>query len=175
MNAEQLDGPRPHALPRYRFSHVAEVSSACLAGGVAGVRRPGAVERDYRVAQVGTSARADNPVCRGGSSYIRTAAGRGARHFTLAVPGSPADNKPHVRTYDPSDAPGTIVADLFGLANVPELKPRYNIAPTQPVLTVSENAGQRVAGNMRLGVDTQLVRWPEARQSAHQRPRRDRG
>jgi putative SOS response-associated peptidase YedK len=33
-------------------------------------------------------------------------------------------------------APGKVVADLFGLAEEPPLRPRYNIAPTQPVPVV---------------------------------------
>lgn len=33
-------------------------------------------------------------------------------------------------------SPGHVVAELFGLGEVPELRPRYNIAPTQPVAVV---------------------------------------
>jgi putative SOS response-associated peptidase YedK len=29
--------------------------------------------------------------------------------------------------------PGKVVADLFGLTEEPNVEPRYNIAPTQPV------------------------------------------
>jgi putative SOS response-associated peptidase YedK len=43
------------------------------------------------------------------------------------------------------------VADLFGLADVPDLLPRYNVAPTQPVATVRADA----AGHGSLG----LLRW----------------
>ncbi len=32
--------------------------------------------------------------------------------------------------------PGEILAEIFELAEVPELSPRYNIAPTQPIATV---------------------------------------
>jgi putative SOS response-associated peptidase YedK len=34
------------------------------------------------------------------------------------------------------------LADLFQLADVPDVAPRYNVAPTQPVLTVgADRAG----------------------------------
>jgi len=36
-------------------------------------------------------------------------------------------------------APGEAIADLFGLPETPELAPRYNIAPTQPVAAVRMN------------------------------------
>jgi putative SOS response-associated peptidase YedK len=39
------------------------------------------------------------------------------------------------------------VADFFGLKNVPEVAPRYNIAPTQPVLAIAaaaDNSGRQV-------------------------------
>ena len=50
-----------------------------------------------------------------------------------------------------------LVMDLFGVVHMPPLTPRYNIAPTQPVLCVGQNAGQRAAGFMRLGFDIKLV------------------
>src|SRR5437899_1713373 len=37
------------------------------------------------------------------------------------------------------------LADLFGLAGVPELTPRYNVAPTQPVAAVRRQAGETAA------------------------------
>jgi putative SOS response-associated peptidase YedK len=45
------------------------------------------------------------------------------------------------------------VADLFGLADVPDLAPRYNVAPTQPVAAVRAAAdGQRSLGLLRWGL-----------------------
>jgi putative SOS response-associated peptidase YedK len=35
---------------------------------------------------------------------------------------------------------------------MPELKPRYNIAPTMDILTVRETAGGRVGSMMRWGL-----------------------
>jgi putative SOS response-associated peptidase YedK len=57
-------------------------------------------------------------------------------------------------------SPAETIADVFGLADpeeVPELAPRYNIAPTEPVLTVRarrEGAGaaRRVAETRRWGL-----------------------
>jgi putative SOS response-associated peptidase YedK len=36
-------------------------------------------------------------------------------------------------------APGEAVAELFDLSDIPEIAPRYNIAPTQPVAAVRHN------------------------------------
>ena len=44
------------------------------------------------------------------------------------------------------------LARFFGLAEVPELPPRYNIAPTQPVATVLVLAGDREFRFMRWGM-----------------------
>jgi putative SOS response-associated peptidase YedK len=44
------------------------------------------------------------------------------------------------------------VAGMFDLAVVPELFPRYNIAPTQPLLAVRLVDGQRAAVNLRWGL-----------------------
>ncbi|HVS35806.1 MAG TPA: SOS response-associated peptidase [Gemmataceae bacterium] len=52
---------------------------------------------------------------------------------------------------------GPAVADLFQLAGVPELAPRFNIAPTQPVLAVGlDKAGQRNVATFRWGL---VPRW----------------
>jgi putative SOS response-associated peptidase YedK len=40
-------------------------------------------------------------------------------------------------------AAGAALAEQFGLAEVPELEPRYNIAPTQPVLVVRQEDDTR--------------------------------
>lgn len=40
-------------------------------------------------------------------------------------------------------APGDVIAAVFGLSDVPELVPRYNIAPTQAVAAVRRGAGGR--------------------------------
>lgn len=45
-----------------------------------------------------------------------------------------------------------LVMDLFGVVNVPPLTPRYNIAPTQPILTVGLSSTGRGAGFMRWGL-----------------------
>jgi putative SOS response-associated peptidase YedK len=45
---------------------------------------------------------------------------------------------------------GREIAEAFDLTSFPELAPRYNIAPTQPVLAV------RAAGSGRAAV---LLRW----------------
>jgi putative SOS response-associated peptidase YedK len=48
---------------------------------------------------------------------------------------------------------GKDVADLFGLADVPDLTPRYNVAPTQLVAAVRAAAdGQRSLGRLRWGL-----------------------
>lgn len=51
-----------------------------------------------------------------------------------------------------------LILSEFDLAELPtELRPRYNIAPTQPVLTVAADAGgRRRAGYMRWGL---IARW----------------
>lgn len=40
-------------------------------------------------------------------------------------------------------APGEVVAELFNLSETPELAPRYNIAPTQPVAAVRYNRDKK--------------------------------
>lgn len=47
-------------------------------------------------------------------------------------------------------SPGNVVAELFGLGEVPALRPRYNIAPTQQVAVV------RAAG---VRVELGMLRW----------------
>ncbi len=47
----------------------------------------------------------------------------------------------------------TDLADLFGLDDVPAVAPRYNIAPTQPVLTVGlSKVGRPAAATFRWGI-----------------------
>ncbi len=51
--------------------------------------------------------------------------------------------------------PADIVKDVFGLRPLPGLRPRYNIAPSQPVAVVRDDAGQRRLEMVRWG----LVPW----------------
>ena len=44
------------------------------------------------------------------------------------------------------------VAEAFGLAEVPELFPRYNVAPTQPVFVVRLAEGRRAGSLLRWGL-----------------------
>jgi len=50
--------------------------------------------------------------------------------------------------------PGELIAETFGLEEAPELQPRYNIAPTQPVLAVRQPApaGERELVPLRWGL-----------------------
>jgi len=48
--------------------------------------------------------------------------------------------------------PADAIADLFALAVVPELSPRYNIAPSQPVAAVRERDGERRLDLLRWGL-----------------------
>ena len=49
-------------------------------------------------------------------------------------------------------ASGEELAAEFGLDEPPELAPRYNIAPSQPVLVVRRGGGRRVAASLRWGL-----------------------
>ena len=49
-------------------------------------------------------------------------------------------------------ASGEEIAEAFGLDEAPELAPRYNIAPTQPVAVVRVEAGRRRLGTLRWGL-----------------------
>ena len=49
-------------------------------------------------------------------------------------------------------APGDALAEVFELDEVPEVVPRYNIAPTQPVLVVSARGARRVVEALAWGV-----------------------
>ncbi len=49
-------------------------------------------------------------------------------------------------------APAQDVAGLFDVLDVPALTPRYNIAPTQQILTIGQNATTRAAGSTRWGL-----------------------
>ncbi len=55
-------------------------------------------------------------------------------------------------------APGQAVAELFQLTDIPNLAPRYNIAPTQPVAAVriSEKSGDRELTHFNWGL---IPRW----------------
>jgi putative SOS response-associated peptidase YedK len=55
-------------------------------------------------------------------------------------------------------APGEAVAELFQLTDIPNLAPRYNIAPTQPVaaVRVSEKSGVRELTHLYWGL---IPRW----------------
>ena len=70
-------------------------------------------------------------------------------------------------------ASGDEVAEAFGLDETPELAPRYNIAPTQPiaVVGVQPKTGRRGLASLTWGlVPARLAR---RRARLHQRPRRD--
>lgn len=49
-------------------------------------------------------------------------------------------------------APGDALAEVFELDELPEVVPRYNIAPTQPVLVVSARGSRRIAETLAWGV-----------------------
>lgn len=49
-------------------------------------------------------------------------------------------------------SPGDALAEEFGLEEPPELVPRYNIAPTQPVLVVRARQSGRRAETMKWGI-----------------------
>src|SRR5579871_1764399 len=49
-------------------------------------------------------------------------------------------------------SPPIIIAAAFDLTAVPELKPRYNVAPTQDVPVVREREGQRELALLRWGL-----------------------
>ncbi len=55
------------------------------------------------------------------------------------------------------------VADLFGLADVPDLAPRYNIAPTQPVAAVRVADAGRELARLRWGL---IPPWAKDRKLA---------
>jgi putative SOS response-associated peptidase YedK len=59
-------------------------------------------------------------------------------------------------------APAPVLADFFGLAEVPALVPRYNIAPTQPVLAVrgAEDDSAPRAASLRWGLIPSWARDP---------------
>ncbi len=51
--------------------------------------------------------------------------------------------------------PANIVKDMFGLEPLPELRPRYNIAPTQPIAVVRSEDAERRLHMLRWG----LIPW----------------
>jgi putative SOS response-associated peptidase YedK len=48
--------------------------------------------------------------------------------------------------------PDPVLADWYRASSMPELKPRYNIAPTMNILTVRETASSRIGSMMRWGL-----------------------
>jgi putative SOS response-associated peptidase YedK len=54
--------------------------------------------------------------------------------------------------------PGKIVAQEFGLFDVPDLRPRYNVAPGQPVAVVRQRPGGRELAFLRWGL---IPAWPD--------------
>uniref|UniRef100_A0A7C2NAC2 Abasic site processing protein n=1 Tax=Thermoanaerobaculum aquaticum TaxID=1312852 RepID=A0A7C2NAC2_9BACT len=48
--------------------------------------------------------------------------------------------------------PGEVIAEVFGLSEVPELAPRYNVAPTQQAAVVRPEAGGRKLAFCRWGL-----------------------
>jgi putative SOS response-associated peptidase YedK len=58
-------------------------------------------------------------------------------------------------------ASGEELAEAFGLDEPPDLAPRYNIAPSQPVLVVRRQAGRRVAASLRWGFSPAGSEQPE--------------
>jgi putative SOS response-associated peptidase YedK len=48
--------------------------------------------------------------------------------------------------------PGQVIAQVFGLGEVPELSPRYNIAPTQEAAVVRVEGDKRVLAFLRWGL-----------------------
>src|SRR5260370_17722181 len=99
-----------------------------------------------------------NPVCRGGVSDPQFAAGRGAFFLAPMRGRAPLAKCPKSERKNPMcgrftlRAPTQDVANLFDVLDVPALTPRYNIAPTQPVLCIGQNSGRRAAGFMRWGL-----------------------
>ena len=64
---------------------------------------------------------------------------------------------------------GEELAELFGLAEAPEVTPRYNIAPTQPILAVRQGASGRRSDLLRWGfsgehVGLQIGKDPKGRE-----------
>ncbi|HEY9888770.1 MAG TPA: SOS response-associated peptidase [Candidatus Obscuribacterales bacterium] len=61
---------------------------------------------------------------------------------------------------------GAVVAAAFGLSTVPDLTPRYNIAPSQSitVVTQSRSTGDRVAHEKRWGL---IPRWSKTPSLGH--------
>src|SRR5687767_290469 len=58
--------------------------------------------------------------------------------------------------------PGDVVAEVFGLAAIPALQRRYNIAPTQPIaaVRVDEKSGARRLDELRWGLVPYWARDP---------------
>lgn len=58
-------------------------------------------------------------------------------------------------------ASGEDLAAEFGLDETPELSPRFNIAPSQPVLVVRRRGGRRTASSLRWGLPASGPEQPE--------------
>lgn len=58
-------------------------------------------------------------------------------------------------------ASGEELAEAFGLDEAPDLSPRFNIAPSQPVLVVRRQAGRRTASSLRWGYPPAGPEQPE--------------
>jgi putative SOS response-associated peptidase YedK len=59
-------------------------------------------------------------------------------------------------------ASGEELAEAFGLDEAPRLEPRYNIAPTQPMLVVRHDQGRRRARSLRWGLARRAIGEGEA-------------
>ncbi len=71
-------------------------------------------------------------------------------------------------------ASGDEVAEAFGLDEAPELAPRYNIAPTQPVavIGIQPKTGRRGLAQLTWGLVPKAA--PSARSAASSTPARNR-
>lgn len=59
-------------------------------------------------------------------------------------------------------APASQIAESFGVAAVPDLRARYNIAPSQDILAIFEDSdGERVAKNFRWGLVPSWAKDPK--------------
>jgi putative SOS response-associated peptidase YedK len=71
--------------------------------------------------------------------------------WPLAASPAPAENNRMCGRFT-LRTPAAEVASLFDVLDMPALPPRYNVAPTQSILTIGFNAGKRAAGFMRWGL-----------------------
>src|SRR5690242_7804160 len=61
-------------------------------------------------------------------------------------------------------SPPLIIAAAFGVSALPELKPRYNVAPTQDVPVVRQRHGERECALVRWGL---VPPWAEDMKIGH--------